>query len=250
MSRYHFVRPLALLLPIVALVFEGWMAFGIVVIALLVVLGLGAAVPQLRFFGPFICLGNPLRRQVTLTFDDGPDTRSTPALLEVLREAGVKATFFCIGKRVTANPELAAQIAASGHLLENHTYTHSNTTNIFSVSRLRSELAQTQTAIQQAAGTAPLMFRPPMGLSNPRIFRVTQSLGLKVVGWTAGGLDTKITEPKRIVARIEKRLKPGAIILLHDGDIPAERLVATVKMLLDRLRALGYEVVRLDQMLT
>jgi peptidoglycan/xylan/chitin deacetylase (PgdA/CDA1 family) len=88
-----------------------------------------------------------------------------------------------------------------------------------------------------------------MGLSNPRAFRVARSLGLTVVGWSARGLDTKITEPERIVARIERRLEPGAIILLHDGNIPAERLIVTVKMLLDRLRTLGYDVVRLDQLL-
>jgi peptidoglycan/xylan/chitin deacetylase (PgdA/CDA1 family) len=89
-----------------------------------------------------------------------------------------------------------------------------------------------------------------MGLSNPRVFRVARSLGLTVVGWSARSLDTMISEPERIVARIERQLAPGAIILLHDGNIPAERLVVTVKMLLQRLRALGYEVVRLDRMLT
>ena len=74
-------------------------------------------------------------------------------------------------------------------------------------------------------------------------------LGLTVVGWTAGGLDTRLTSSERIVMRITGKLKPGAIILLHDGNIPAERLVTTVKMLLERLRTLKYEVVRLDQLL-
>ena len=120
----------------------------------------------------------------------------------------------------------------------------------FSAARLRADLERTQAVIQQAAGTAPLWFRPPVGLSNPRVFRVARDLGLTVVGWSARGLDTQTTEPERIVARIERRLAPGAIILLHDGNIPAERLVQTVKMLLDRLRALGYEVARLDEMLT
>ena len=88
-----------------------------------------------------------------------------------------------------------------------------------------------------------------MGLSNPRVFRAAHALGLTVVGWTARGLDTRITEPPRIVRRIVRQLQPGAIILLHDGGIPADRLVATVKLLLDTLRQRGYEVVRLDRML-
>ena len=88
-----------------------------------------------------------------------------------------------------------------------------------------------------------------MGLSNPRVFRAARELGLTVIGWTARGLDTRLTDPERIVARIVRRLKPGAIVLLHDGNIPASRLVATVKLLLDSLRERGYEVVRLDRML-
>jgi peptidoglycan/xylan/chitin deacetylase (PgdA/CDA1 family) len=71
-----------------------------------------------------------------------------------------------------------------------------------------------------------------------------------VIGWTARGLDTRIAEPQKIVARIAKRLRPGAIVLLHDGNLPAERVVATVKLLLETLRERGYEVVRLDELLT
>ena len=186
---------------------------------------------------------------MALTFDDGPDVRSTPALLELLKTAGVKAAFFCVGRRVAAHPELAARIAQEGHLLANHSYSHSYATNFFTVARLRAELTQTQAAIQKATGAVPASFRPPMGLTNPRIFRVARKLGLTVVGWTARGLDTKVTEPERIVKRILRKLRPSAIILLHDGNIPPERLVTTVKTLLDSLRALGYEVVRLDKVL-
>jgi peptidoglycan/xylan/chitin deacetylase (PgdA/CDA1 family) len=88
-----------------------------------------------------------------------------------------------------------------------------------------------------------------MGLSNPFTFYVAKKLGLKVVGWTIRSLDTRITEPERVVQRVVARLAPGAIILLHDGNIPAERLVRTVKSLLAKLREQGYEVVRLDKLL-
>ena len=116
--------------------------------------------------------------------------------------------------------------------------------------RRNARLTQTQVAIQAAAGVAPKLFRPPLGLSNPRIFRVARALGLTVIGWTARGFDTKLTEPKQIVARIIRKLQPSAIILLHDGNIPADRLVTTVKILLDTLRGLDYEVARLDKVLT
>jgi len=161
----------------------------------------------------------------------------------------VKAAFFCIGKNVAAHPELTARIVREGHLVENHSYSHSNATNIFTVARLRDELTRTQTAIRQATGETPKCFRPPIGLSNPRTFRVARELGLAVVGWTARGLDTKLTDPNQVVSRIERKLKPDSIILLHDGNIPSSRLLPTVRALLDALRGRGYEVVRLDKLL-
>lgn len=248
-SKFHLAAIAAAVLAVLGLALGSLMMFYLIVLAFLTVVGLGVAIPGLSLFGPFVCRADVARRCVALTFDDGPDARSTPVLLDLLSARGVPAAFFCVGRRVAEHPELAARIAGGGHLLENHSYAHSNATNFFSVERLRTDLARTQTVIQQATGKAPLLFRPPMGLSNPRVFRVARSLGLTVVGWSARGLDTRINEPERIVARIERRLQPGAIILLHDGNIPPERLVATVKLLLDRLCALGYDVVRLDRML-
>jgi peptidoglycan-N-acetylglucosamine deacetylase len=249
MTRYHIALISAALLGALALAFGYTVMFGVVVLALLVAIGLGAAIPQLSFYGPFVCRGPGSRRWVALTFDDGPDARSTPELLEVLRESGVTATFFCVGHRVAANPDLAARIVREGHLLGNHSYVHSRLTNIFSLARLQADLESAQAAIEQATGMSPRWFRPPIGLSNPRVFRVARLLELTMVGWSAGGLDTQLTEPDQIVARIARRLEPGAIILLHDGNIPAARLVVTVKLLLAKLREDDYEVVRLDQML-
>jgi peptidoglycan/xylan/chitin deacetylase (PgdA/CDA1 family) len=200
-------------------------------------------------FGDFICRVPQGRKCVALTFDDGPDERSTPGLLELLSQRGVQATFFAVGKRVEAHPDIAARIVREGHLLENHSYAHSNATNFFTFPRLRAELNQAQEAIRQATGVAPMYFRPPMGLSNPRVFRAAREAGLKVIGWSARGLDTKLTDSDEVVSRICRRIEPGAIILLHDGNIPADRLVTTVKTLLDRLRTLDYEVVRLDHLL-
>ncbi|HEY3861693.1 MAG TPA: polysaccharide deacetylase family protein [Verrucomicrobiae bacterium] len=250
LTRFQWAGLAAALLATAALAAGRPALFWTVLAIFSTVIGFGAALPSWKMFGPFVCRGQANRRCVALTFDDGPDARSTPALLELLKQAGVEAAFFCIGRRVAAEPALAARIAEAGHLLGNHTYNHSMATNFFTAGRVRSEMARTQSAIQQATGAAPLLFRPPWGLSNPRVFRAARHEGLTVVGWSARGLDTQITDPERVVARIERRLAPGAIILLHDGNIPAGRLVATVKLLLDRLRALGYDVVRLDRILS
>jgi peptidoglycan-N-acetylglucosamine deacetylase len=248
-TRYHVVLVTAVIAGALALMWRS-IALGIgAVTFLMVCIALGVAFPQLSLFGPFVCRGSSDRKRIALTFDDGPDERSTPVLLELLKQRGLQAAFFGVGKRVAAHPDIAARIVREGHLLENHSFAHSNATNFFSVPRLRTELKQAQEAIRQATGIAPTCFRPPMGLSNPRIFRAAREAGLKVIGWSARGLDTKFTDSEEVVSRICRRVEPGAIILLHDGNIPADRLVTTVKTLLDRLRSLDYEVVRLDHLL-
>jgi peptidoglycan/xylan/chitin deacetylase (PgdA/CDA1 family) len=249
MTRFHIIAIGSVIVGATALALHHFILLGAVVLALLIVMGLGVAVPQLRLFGNFICRGKKSRRCVALTFDDGPDPRSTPQLLELLRAEKTTAAFFCIGKNVAAHPKLAGQIVGEGHLLENHSYAHSNFTNFYSTARLQTELAQTQAVITQAARVAPKFFRPPVGLSNPATFRAARNLDLQVVGWSIRSLDTVIGEPEKIVARITRGLQPGAIVLLHDGNIPAEKLLATVKSLLDTLRELGYEIVRLDELL-
>jgi peptidoglycan-N-acetylglucosamine deacetylase len=249
MTRFHISALIAAILIAAAVVTAQWWLLYSTLAGFLVVMGLGVAIPQLRFFGPYICRGDSVKRQVALTFDDGPDPRSTPALLEVLREHEVEAAFFAIGKKIEAEPRLANDILRGGHLLENHSYQHSNATNLYLGAKLTAELIRGQRAIEKHTGTTPRFLRPPLGLSNPFTFRVAKALGLKVIGWDIRSLDTCITDPARVVRRIEQGLRPGAIILLHDGNIPFERLVATVKLLLARLRERGYEVVRLDRML-
>jgi peptidoglycan/xylan/chitin deacetylase (PgdA/CDA1 family) len=248
-TRFHITLFIAANLAALAVASGNWLWLVAVVVVMFLVIGLGVAIPQMKFFGPFICDGKTSKKQVALTFDDGPDARSTPALLDLLREQRVEAAFFCIGKRVAAEPALAQRILAEGHMLENHSFAHSNTTNFFTVPQLIADLSQAQAAIQAATGHTPKLFRPPVGLSNPNVFRAAKTLGLRVVGWSIRSLDTKITEPEKVVARIERGLKPGAIILLHDGNIPAERLLVTVKLLLTKLREHGYEVVRLDTLI-
>src|SRR5262245_57864419 len=140
MSRYRICAIIALALCALAYALGKPVLCWLIVAAFLVLIGIGVALPQFRFFGPFICRGNSSRREVALTFDDGPDGRSTPALLELLKSEGIPATFFCIGKRVAAERELTGRVAREGHLLANHTYHHSNLTNCFSPKRLREEL--------------------------------------------------------------------------------------------------------------
>ncbi len=214
------------------------------------VVGLGVSFPQWQMFGESLCCVRTTRRAVSLTFDDGPDAASTPPLLDLLQRRGVKATFFCVGERVAEHSELTRRLADEGHLVENHSQQHSHGTNLFSAANLHADLSGAQQAIHRATGREPEFFRPPMGLTNQRVFRVARELNLRVTGYTARGLDSRLEKSsEEIVARLLRGLRPGAILLLHDGGMPVERLLETVSLLLDRLEAAGYECLRLDELL-
>jgi len=215
-----------------------------------VLVGLGVSFPQWQLFGESFCRARIQRKLVALTFDDGPDPENTPALLALLAERKVRATFFCIGERVDRAPELARRSAMEGHSVENHTFRHSPLTNFFSVARLRADLTRAQEAILRATGRAPVFFRPPMGLTNDRVFRAAGELGLGVAGYTARGLDRRADAPDRIAGRLLRKLRPGAVFLLHDAGAPRMRLLAVVTLVLDGLHAAGYECVRLDELRT
>ncbi len=211
-------------------------------------IGLGVSFPQWQLFGESLCQVQTKRKLVALTFDDGPDPQSTPALLDLLAERNVRATFFCIGKRVARHVELAQRIVAEGHTVENHSHRHKRWTNLLPEAQLQADLAEAQEVIHQVTDRTPAWFRPPMGMTNPRVFRVTRKLGLRMAGYTARGLDLRADGPERIIARLRRGLRPGAILLLHDGGVPRARLTATVTALLNMLQAEGYRCVRLDEL--
>ena len=161
----------------------------------------------------------------------------------------MSATFFCVGHRVEAQPELAQRIVAEGHLLANHSDRHSHATNCYSTRRLREELVRAQETMERITGWRPTLYRPPAGLTNPRVFRVIEPLGLRVVGWTVRGMDTRWGRPEAIVKRIVRCLCPGAIIVLHDSGVPSGILLPAVEILLAELDRLGYQTERLDRLM-
>jgi peptidoglycan/xylan/chitin deacetylase (PgdA/CDA1 family) len=213
-------------------------------------IGLGVSFPDWQMFGESLCQVRTPRKVVALTFDDGPDPENTPALLTLLARLGVRATFFCVGQRVACHPELAARMVVEGHEVENHSFQHHRWTNFFSVPRLRGDLARAQMEIARATSRVPQFYRPPMGLTNQSVFRVADELGLRVTGYSARGFDQRTDSPGEIVTRVLGQVRSGTIIMLHDGGVPMARLTTVVTMLIDNLRADGYECLRLDELLT
>lgn len=202
--------------------------------------------PTSQIFGsPLIAPENP--GEIALTFDDGPNPRCTPRLLDVLGQHGVKATFFMLGGRAQMEPELVRRIAAEGHLIGNHSWSHPNLART-AAAKVREELARTNETLEQITGEKVKYFRPPFGARRPVVFRIAQSLGLRVVTWNAMTSDWSETSAERIAGRLAEKIDGlanrgrAANIVLHDGGhreqgIDREPSVAATGMLVARYGA-------------
>ena len=194
-----------------------------------------------------VCRGGNKERAIALTFDDGPDETMTPKVLDVLKHHGIKATFFLVGAKVDENPDIVRRIVAEGHIVANHTYSHSGLFPLSSGQQVKHELQKCNEAIKRTVGVSPKLFRPPFGVTNPIIGRVVKGLGLQTVGWSIRSLDTVSSESRENVCRrVERRLHPGAILLLHDRCAGADELLEKIIAAAERE---NYRIERLDSVI-
>ena len=154
---------------------------------------------------------------VSLTFDDGPNPYATPLILDALGHAGVRATFFFLGRHVERWPEIARRAAAEGHQIGNHGYYHRKL-HFRSIRYVRDDLSRGKRAIEAACGVTPAFFRAPHGFRSPWVTAIAHSLGEQTVGWSLGVWDTDRPGSEAIVKRTVEGARPGYILLLHDGD--------------------------------
>ena len=187
-----------------------------------------------------LCRVKTAEKVVYLTFDDGPDAEQTPQVLDVLKRNNATATFFCIGSRIAGNEALLKRMADEGHQIGIHSFSHANGFPLFGRGRMLADIRQCQQAIEQATGATTTLFRPPFGVTNPTIGKAVKSLNLKTIGWTIRTYDTNRCSDEKIIRRISRQLRPGAIILLHDR-LPqsAERL----QMVIEAVKKAKYEIV-------
>lgn len=181
------------------------------------------------------------QRQIALTIDDGPDADVTPAVLDLLAQHGVRATFFCIAERAAAHPALVRLMVRAGHSVQNHSHAHRHHFSLLGRRGFSQEINRAQAVIGGITGIAPHCFRAPAGLRNPLLDPVLHRLGLNLVSWTRRGFDTRDSEPARVLARLTRGLAAGDILLLHDGHAQrtANRRPVVLEMLPPLLRALA-----------
>jgi peptidoglycan/xylan/chitin deacetylase (PgdA/CDA1 family) len=218
-------------------------------------LGLGSAtaflaptlIRKCAWFGPVTSHFKTDQREVWITIDDGPDPIDTPEVLAVLKHHHAIATFFAIGSKVVATPHLAEAVVSAGHSLQTHTYSHPAWSFWAATpQRARREIRDGIRSIENAVGIAPHQFRSPVGLSNPFVHSETSKLGLEMVGWSIAALDGIRHCPNQVVHHVLSNVKPGVILLLHEGPVPKMKpgtRANTLHRILEGLASMGFKTV-------
>lgn len=186
-----------------------------------------------------------LDRKIALTFDDGP-VAQTLRILEILDQYQVKAGFFCIGRRIEEHPEIFTKIIAKGHIVGNHTYTHTKTMGSLNVQRLVWEIEECNRCAREIAGVEMKLFRPPFGIVNPKTRKALEKTGMISVGWSIRSYDALLSSEQWILKRVLKRVRPGEVLLFHDNKTHTAHIL---EQLLLFLREHNYEVERPDKLL-
>ncbi|HXT18813.1 MAG TPA: polysaccharide deacetylase family protein [Gemmatimonadaceae bacterium] len=184
-------------------------------------------------------------KRVALTFDDGPNPNATPFILDALRDRGVKATFFILGRHAEQWPDLVRRVADEGHSIGNHGWFHRKL-HFKSPAYVRRDLTLGTEAIQRASGVTPHLFRAPHGFRAPWVTAIARSLGQRTVGWSLGVWDSDRPGVDVIAQRTVDGARPGSILLLHDGDGydpqgDRTQTARAVPLIVDRLLAQGFE---------
>jgi peptidoglycan/xylan/chitin deacetylase (PgdA/CDA1 family) len=204
-------------------------------------------------FADVVERGDPGRSIVALTFDDGPDPATTPKVLQALGDRGYRATFFVIGRKAEQHPTLVKAIVDAGHELGLHGYTHDRLTAWHAPARIVADIRKAQDVLLKLVGQKVFWYRPPIGHVSPRTAVAVRKADVELVAWTVRCLDgLPKSDPTRVAACVRKKLRDGAIIMLHDaserGDfVPAG--VRALEVILDAIAERGFTSVTLSELL-
>jgi peptidoglycan/xylan/chitin deacetylase (PgdA/CDA1 family) len=228
-----------------------WVALLAAVLTVTATLWIGANSPTETWFGSQVSHGPRDKREVAITFDDGPNDPNTLEIARVLDAHDAKGTFFTVGKAADARPDIVRALKSDGHLLGNHSYHHDYWRWL---DPRYPELERTQRALRRHAGVCPRFYRAPHAQHTPFIARVVEDRGMTMVGWDVSAGDWKAHDAGTVARSILDDVQPGSIIDLHDGrdgDVTGDQsvVVRAMPMILDGLERKGLKPVRLDTLL-
>jgi peptidoglycan/xylan/chitin deacetylase (PgdA/CDA1 family) len=189
-----------------------------------------------------VILHGPRRREVALTFDDGPDDEWTPRVLDALARAGVPATFFVVGQRCERYPRVLERMTREGHAVGNHSWDHANLSKL-GAEAIRTQIRRTDATIRRLTGRSTSMLRPPYGAISDAVVNEARQAGKKIILWNVDSLDWMGLKRDQVSANILSHVSPGSIILQHSAGGEGENLQGTVDaipVVVDSLRKRGY----------
>ncbi|MCM3078079.1 polysaccharide deacetylase family protein [Brevibacillus invocatus] len=194
-----------------------------------------------------VYINGPNKKQVALTFDDGPDATVTPAIIRTLDQYGIKGSFFFVGSRVKENPEVVQLAEKSGHLVLGHSYLHEDLTTK-NLQGIAADLIQTENEIEQVIGKKPALLRPPFGETDEQVVKAAKQNGNTIILWSIDTLDWSQKEAENIRKNVMDNVRNGDIILMHSNEDKSETANA-VPMIISELQQQGFEIVGLDTLL-
>ena len=198
------------------------------------------------FFIKIVCKATTEKKEIAISFDDGPAASYTKEILQILKDENIKAAFFCIGNRIAGNEEILKQVYTDGHIIGNHSYTHHFWFDMYAAKKMQADLGQMDKETEKVIGVKPKLFRPPYGVTNPNVRKAIVTGGYTPVGWSVRSMDTVIRDEKKLLDKISNAIAPGAVFLFHDTS------QTTIKVLPDFIKEVkkrGYQVSPLDKLL-
>lgn len=199
-----------------------------------------------NFFIQIVCKAKTDKKEIAISFDDGPAKKYTPEILQILNSEGIKATFFCIGNCIVGNENILKQIKEAGHIIGNHSYSHNFWFDLYSAEKMQTDLEQMDEAMEAVTGLKPKLFRPPYGVTNPNVKKAIINGGYTPVGWSIRSMDTVIKDEDKLLNKINAGIKPGAVFLFHDTS---KTTVEVLPKFIQEVKKRGYEIIPLDKLL-
>jgi peptidoglycan/xylan/chitin deacetylase (PgdA/CDA1 family) len=184
---------------------------------------------------------------LALSFDDGPSHLTEP-VLDLLGEHGARATFFLVGREVAERPDVVRRMAAEGHELANHTFSHARIGEL-SRQELERELTSTSDVIERVTGKRPSLLRPPYGADGAVAVPVASSLGMTTVLWSTNPKDWNGKSSEEIAKAVLDAAEPGAVVVLHDGGGDRRQTLDALRTIIPQLRGRGYSLVTISELL-
>ena len=207
---------------------------------------------QKQYPDTFILRGPTDQKRIALTFDDGPDPRFTEDVLNVLNQYNVSGTFFLMGSRAIAYPEIVKRINTEGHVIGNHTYFHPNLVKEADIPTLEREVTRTENTLNDIIDYRTSLFRPPYGFLYNELVEKLAEMQYLIIGWSVDSLDWEEDPPEVIASNVLDNVHPGAIILMHDGadwDGDRTNTIAALRQIIPALQKQGYEFVTVPELL-